>query len=76
MPSLAFYYFFLLVIFFLFTSFVFHFNFKLVVVLAAPFDDIVASLHLAVDTVVSHFVSVVVSLCFSLKNNTFFLPLQ
>ena len=57
--------------FFLFTSFVFHFNFKIVVVSAAPFDgtvdNIVVSLHLVVDPVVSHFISVVVSLGFALK---------
>ena len=61
----------LLGLFFLYT-FIFHFNFKPVVVVSvAPFvgtvDDIVASLHLAVDTVVSHFVFVVF-LCFALKN--------
>ena len=60
----------LLGLFFLFT-FIFHFNFKPVVVSVAPFvgtvDDIVASLHLAVDTVVSHLVFVVF-LCFALKN--------
>ena len=60
----------LLGLFFLYT-FILHFNFKpVVVVSAAPFvgtvDDIVASLHLAVDTVVSHFVFVVF-LCFALK---------
>ena len=42
-----------------------------VVVSAAPFDctvdGIVASFHLAVDTVVSHFESVVVTLCFAQK---------
>ena len=59
----------LLGLFFLFT-FIFHFNFKpAVVVSVAPFvgtvDDIVASLHLAVDTAVSHFVFVVI-LCFAL----------
>ena len=53
----------LLGLFFLFT-FIFHFNFKpAIVVLVAPFvgtvDDIVASLHLAVDTMVSQFVFVV-----------------
>ena len=56
----------LLGLFFLFT-----FIFKPAVVSVAPFvgtaDDIVASLHLAVDTVVSHFVFVVF-LCFALKN--------